>query len=338
MAMTSYEVVKRALHFGTPDRLPFRSEDVHAVSPTFNALEYSDYARREVADQWGCVWLRTEVKNMGHPKGHPLADWEAIKTYRWPDPDNPAYYADMEEQFAGSEGKYVQVGLGLTLWERMWFLRGMDKVLVELYTDRKRMEYLADRIVEYTVQVIRNIGARFPGRIHGVMHTDDWGTQLATFINPIMWRDFFQPRYAQIFAADHAQGWDTWEHSDGRINEIVGPWKEAGLDAINMPAPLMVGIGEISRRYQGQICFFGSVDNQQTLPFGSDEEIHAQAKLLLERWATPQGGFIASGYGRPARDDFYEVYGLSARAAQVADAAFREFDPYRPKLEAYADH
>jgi uroporphyrinogen decarboxylase len=329
MAMTSYEVIKRALHFGTPERLPFSPDDIHEITPHFYSSEWSDYSLREVSDPWGCVWLRTEVKNMGHPKGHPLADWDAIKTYSWPDPDNPAYYDGLEEQFAGSEDKYVRVGIGLTLWERMWFLRGMDNVLVELYTDRARMEYLADRIVEYTVQVIHNLGARFPGRIHGVLHTDDWGTQLATFINPRMWCDFFQPRYARIFEADHAQGWDTWEHSDGRINDIVGPWKDAGLDAINMPAPLMVGIDEISERYQGKICFFGSVDNQQTLPFGTAEEIRAQARLLLERWATPQGGFVCSAGIRPAREDIYEVYDMTPWAARVAYEAFQEFDPYQ---------
>ena len=327
MGLTSRERVSRAIHFGTPDRLPFMSDDVHRLSPNFRPERYRDQGLERVYDEWGCLWVRSELRNMGQCKGHPLEDWDAIDTYEWPDPNNPAYYANLEDDLAGAGDKYVLVGMGLTLYERMWFLHGLENVLTGLYAHRDRMELLADRIVGYTRQVIENVGRQFPGRIHGVVHTDDWGTQLATFISPKTWIEFFQPRYARIFEADHAQGWDTWLHSDGRINEIVGPWREAGLDAINMPAPRMVGIDEIGRRYAGEICFFGGVDNQLTLPFEGREEIRREAQLLLTHWATPKGGFIAQGWGN-ATDDQLEVYNLPKWAVQCADQAFRDFDPY----------
>jgi uroporphyrinogen decarboxylase len=334
-SMTSLERIKRAIHFGRPDRLP-TSGDVFSVASTLNHAGHSPggeetYTEREVTDDFGCTWRRTEVLNMGYVVGHPLQDWEALGSYRWPDPDDPAKYEGMEERFSGSEGKYVMTGLGLTLWERLWMLRGMEQALVELQTQRERMEALADRIVEYNLGVLRNLGQRFRGRLHGIGFTDDWGTQWATFISPRLWHEFFQPRYARIFQATHDLGWETWIHSDGRINEIVGGWIEAGLDVINMPAPRMVGIEEIGRRYRGRICFNGGCDNQSTLPFGSSEEIREEARLLLEHWATPEGGFIgpdlsmAEGRGGTA----LRQYGLSLAAVETMVEAFHEFDPYR---------
>lgn len=192
--MTSREIVKKAVHFECPERLPVRFaamgvDDTHSV-PT-NAVGTGDHSKRETYDEWHCLWTRSEVANMGQVKGHPLEDWDTLKDYVWPDPDDPAYYAGMEERFEGAEDKYVVTGIFMLLFERMHALRGMTNVLTELHTDRGRMAYLADRIVDFDLTVIRNIGRRFPGRIDGVTFTDDWGTEQATFISPNMWCDFF---------------------------------------------------------------------------------------------------------------------------------------------------
>ncbi len=326
MAMTSYEVVKRAIKFQGPDRLPLRFatldlNDTHYVRT--NAIGTGDHSRRETYDEWGCLWVRSEVANMGQVRGHPLSDWSAAESYRWPDPDAPWYYEGMEERFAGSEGQYVTTDIFMLLFERMHTLRGMNDVLSELYTDRPRMEYLADRIVEFDLGVIRNIGRRFPGRIHGFTFTDDWGTELATFVSPRMWCDFFQPRYARIFSAAHEQGWDVWMHSCGKVNAIIGPLIEIGLDCINLQQPRALGIEDVGRQFAGKICFESLCDIQATLPFQGREGIREEARLLLQSWGTPQGGFILSDYGDG------EAIGVPLWKKEAMLEAFREFDPYK---------
>ncbi len=326
MSMSSYEVVKRAVHFQGPDRLPLMFTslnlcDTHNV-PT-NAIGTGDHTKRQTYDEWGCLWERSAMANMGQVKGHPLEDWAAESSYHWPDPNDPAYYDGMEARFEGCEGKYVRTGIFMLLFERMHSLRGMTNVLTELYTDRGRMEYLADRIVAFDLAVIRNIGARFPGRIHGMHFSDDWGSEEATFISPKMWRQFYQPRYAQLFDAMHAQGWDVWMHSCGKVNAIIEPLIEIGLDAINLQQPRALGIEEVGAQFAGRICFESLCDIQATLPFKGAEEIRAEAKLLLERWGTPQGGFVLSDYGDG------EAIGVPLWKKEVMLAAFQEFDPYR---------
>ena len=326
MTMSSYEVVRRAIHFEGPERLPMRFasvgiDDTHSVRT--NAIGTGDHSLRETYDEWGCKWVRSEVANMGQVHGHPLEDWSNLATYAFPDPDDPAYYSGMDERFAGSEGKYVTTDIFMLLFERMHTLRGMENVLTELHSDRGRMEFLADRIVEFDVTVIRNVGSRFPGRIHGFTFTDDWGSELATFVSPRMWRDFFQPRYARIFDAAHAQGWDVWMHSCGKVNEVIEPLIEIGLDSINLQQPRVLGIEEVGGRFAGRICFESLCDIQATLPFKGRDEIREEARLLLERWATPRGGFVLSDYGDG------EAIGVPLWKKEVMLEAFREFDPYR---------
>jgi hypothetical protein len=328
--MTPRQVVKRAIHFECPDRLPMRFaslgiNDTHGV-PT-NAVGTGDHTKRETYDEWHCLWTRSEVANMGQVKGHPLEDWDDLEEYVWPDPDDPAYYAGMEERFEGAENKYVTTSIFMLLFERMHSLRGMTHVLTELHTDCGRMEYLADRIVDFDLGVIRNIGQRFPDCIDGFTFTDDWGTELATFIKPEMWCDFFQPRYAKIFDAAHEQGWDVWMHTCGKVNAIIDPLIEIGLDVINLQQPRALGIEEIGGRYAGRICFESLCDIQATLPFKEEKGIREEAKLLLEHWATPEGGFILSDYGDG------EAIGVPLWKKNAMLDAFREFDPFRSDMD-----
>ena len=322
MTMTSYEVVRRAVHFDSPSRLPVRFaslniDDTHRVAT--NAIGAGDHSQRATRDEWGCLWMRSDVANMGQVKGRPLEEWEAIRTYEWPDPDDPAYYEGMEERFVGSQGKYVMSSIFMLLFERMHSLRGMANVLTELHADRGRMEYLADRIVDFDRAVIRNIGQRFPGRIHGFSFTDDWGTELATFVSPRMWCNFFQPRYAKIFEAAHDQGWDIWMHTCGKVNEVMGPLIEIGLDVINLQQPRALGIEEIGERFAGQICFESLCDIQATLPFKGSGDIRDEARLLLDHWATDEGGFVLSDYGDGA------AIGVPLWKKEVMLRAFQEY-------------
>ncbi len=162
--------------------------------------------------------MRSELDNVGQVKGHPLADWNALGHYCWPDPNDLAFYEGMGERFAGTEDKYVLTGIFMLLFERMWALHGFQNTLIDLYLERERMDMLADRIVAFDLDNIRNISQRFPDRIYGVIFSDDWGTQQALIISPQLWKRYFKLRYARIFDAIHQAGWHVWMHSDGRIN------------------------------------------------------------------------------------------------------------------------
>jgi hypothetical protein len=327
--MSSYEVVKRAIEFTSPDRLPVRFvslglSDVHAVG--WNQIGTGDHAYRQTLDEWGCLWVRSETENMGQVKGHPLADWGALYKFRWPDPDSPSFYEGMEKKFQGSEGKYITTSIFMLLFERMHTLRGFENTLTDLYLEKERIERLADRIVEYDLCVMENIATRFPDRIHGFTFTDDWGSEIATFINPAQWEAFFKPRYKRIFDAAHSHGWHVWMHSCGKVNAIIGSLIDIGLNVINLQQPCALGIEEVGRQYRGRICFESLCDIQATLPWKDANAIRAEAALLLQEWGTPQGGFILSDYGDG------RAIGVPIEKKQIMLEAFMAADPWKKNM------
>lgn len=324
--MTSYEIVRRAIKFERPERLPVWFDalgvnDFHTVK--WNQIGVGDKNLRSSIDEWGCGWVRSEVANMGQIKFHPLAERSAFDSFRWPDPDDPAFYQGMEDRFKGSNGKYIITNLFMLLFERMQALIGYENTMTGLYLEREWIENLADHIVEFDLGIIRNIAQRFPGAINGFGFTDDWGTQQALIINPRLWDDFFKPRYQRIFNAIHAAGWHVWMHSCGKVNAILDGLIEIGADIIELQQPRTLGIEAIGRQFRGRICFASLCDIQHTLPFKSDNEIREEAQLLLDQWATPDGGFILIDYGDG------NAIGVDLGKKQVMLDAFLKADPWK---------
>ncbi len=333
MALSSYEVMRRAIEFETPDRLPLHlaalgRDDVQHVG--WNQIGTGNHAQRETVDEWGCTWMRSEVDNMGQVKGHPLADWKALNTFQWPDPNDTKFYAGMAQRMEAatrSGDKYITTSIFMLLFERMHALHGFENTLTDLYLERSRLETLADRIVEFDIHIMNNIARQFPGQIHGFTFTDDWGTQQNVFIKPQLWDDFFKPRYKRIFDTAHAHGWHVWMHTCGKVNSIIESLIDIGLDIIELQQPRALGIEEIGQQFRRRICFASLCDIQHTLPFKDARAIQKEAELLLKHWATPEGGFILIDYGAG------HAIGVDTEKKQLMLDAFLAADPWRVQRE-----
>lgn len=301
---TSRELVSQAIHFRKPSRLPvtmgcFGVDDTHWVGSKAPA---GWQPACPGADEWQCVWEKTEVENMGQVTGHPLTDLRGLKNFKAPDYRDDSRYPDMAAGFdkGDAAGKYIICGIFMVLFERMHTLHGFENTLIDLYEDRPAMEALADLVTDTHVTLVNEVTRRFPGRVSGWCMSDDWGTQTAAYISFDMWMDFFFPRYKRIFDAMHAAGCDVWVHSCGKVNEIVEGYIQAGVNVVNLQQPRALGIEEMGRRYRGRICFQSLADIQASLPTGDRAKVAADAEQLMKHWATPDGGLIFSDYGGDA--------------------------------------
>jgi len=127
--MTGKERVKRAIEFRTPDRLPMEF-DAFGVSDTagfgWNQIGTGDNTKRETLDEWGCTWGRSEVKNMGLVTGNPLADWDKLSGYKFPDPDDPVFWEGTEERAKLLDNDtYIKTSIFMVFFERLHSLRAI---------------------------------------------------------------------------------------------------------------------------------------------------------------------------------------------------------------------
>ncbi len=304
--MNSYEIMKAAINRKTPTRLPICFDslgisDRHWVGANLS-VQCAGNADNE--DVWGCIWDQTEMKNMGQVKVHPFEHSgipEDLSQTKFPDYNDNKLYTHVEQQIIAGEqaGKYINAGIFMVLFERMHSLFGFENSLIGLVDEDEQhdMGRLADHIVDVHLCYIENLHRRYPGRIHSISMTDDFGTQQAAYVSSEFWMEFFFPRYKRLFDAMHDCGYDVWVHSCGKVNEIVECYIQAGVDVVNLQQPRALGIAEMGQRYAGRIGFESLCDIQATLPSGNKQAVDADVKDLMRFWAQPEGGFIFSDYG-----------------------------------------
>ena len=80
-------------------------------------------------------------------------------------------------------------------------------------------------------------------------------------------------------------------HSDGMIWAVIPDLIEIGLDVLNPVQPACMEPDELKRRFGDRLCFWGSIDEQHTLPFGSPEDVRAEVRTRL-RTIGRHGGLI----------------------------------------------
>ena len=310
--MDGRERVTRAIEFASPDRLPIkhillpgamlhhgdalaallaRYPEDFAPTGYVEPSEYGDRIGVPQPDAWGALWVRESDEHKGLVVEHPLAAWESLDSYRFPDPvvaGDWSRVADTLERAAS--GRYVLVD-GDTLFQRMFYLRGFEELMLDLAEDRSEARYLRDRIVEFMLRKIER-WLDFP--VDGFQFRDDWGTQQSLMIAPDDWRRFYKPAYRRLFGAVRSAGKHVFFHSDGQIRAIIPDLIEIGAQVLN-PQVGVVGHDFLAREYRGRVCFVGDVDRQLILPFGSTDEVVAYARREIASLGTPQGGYIGAG-------------------------------------------
>jgi uroporphyrinogen decarboxylase len=313
-SMTSRERVRRTLRFEKPDRAPrdlwalpgvvnFRKGEYEALGARFpsdfggSGAKYgpSDRARGDClkvgdyVDDWGVVWTNAQAGIVGEIKRPILADDAALAAYRLPwEMLEKADFSRVDETCAKSE-KFIKPGTTCRPFERLQFLRGSEQLYVDLGYGTPGVLKLLSRLHEFYVREFEMWAAT---AVDGVSFMDDWGSQNALLISPDMWREIFKPLYAEYCRILHKAGKFVFFHSDGNISAIYPDLIEIGVDAVNSQLFCM-DIEDLGRKHRGKITFWGEIDRQHLLPFGTVEEVKAGVRRVRRALDDGRGGLIA---------------------------------------------
>jgi uroporphyrinogen decarboxylase len=254
-------------------------------------------AANEYIDEWGIGW-RSVAYTTPFGEGrytefnhHPLAEDQAINSYLPPDPTRPELYQEAEWVLKNFKDEYFIVGVTVTtIFETAWALRGYEQML----TDLALKPDLAERILEIPYQYHLAAARKLTEMgVDMIWIGDDIGAQNAMLISPRMWRKFLKPRLATFIGELKAinPSVKVAYHSDGVIYPIIPDLIEIGLDVLNPIQPASMDPSRLKREFGDQLCFWGSIDEQHTLPFGSPADVRAEVQARLETMGK-DGGLI----------------------------------------------
>jgi len=129
-----------------------------------------------------------------------------------------------------------------------------------------------------------------------VVMGDDLSHQGGLTYSPDLYRKLLKPRHKRItdFLKRHAGKAKILYHCCGAAEPLLRDLIEIGVDAINPVQVSAKGMGDtrkLKALYGRDLTFWGGIDTQRVLPFGSPEEVKTEVRRRIEDLA-PGGGFV----------------------------------------------
>lgn len=245
-------------------------------------------------DNWGCLWYNNQQGLEGQVVENPLADWKNLDTYK-PPPISKYERGDEERDWKKIEKEIEQQrekglltgGTGERLFDRLYFLRGFENLMIDIATDDPHLPKLIGMLTDYEMKLVNKwlgIGVDVIG-----FHTDI-GTQKALMISPAKFRRYIKPMFKKIFMRCRNAGTHVALSSDGRLLEIVDDLIECGV-SMHDPQLRANTLEGIEKVYKGKICINLDLDRQM-FPFCKPEDIKEQIREVVERLNLPEGGLM----------------------------------------------
>ncbi len=310
--VTPRELVKRSLELCSPPRIPrqlwllpwaidhypkevaeiqARFPDDIVTSPPFykEALRTSgeEYAPGIFVDEWGCVFENRQKGVMGEVKEPLVKDWKDWETVRLPT-ERLSLDAERVNDFCRTTDRFVLAKTGARPFEQLQFLRRPENLFLDLIDRPPELFRLLERVQAFYLEEM-TLWAETD--VDALVFSDDWGSQSSLLVSPSLWRRMFKPLYRDYIDIGHRHGKYVFMHSDGCIADILPDLVELGLDALNSQL-FCLDIEELGRIYGGKITFWGEIDRQYLLPFGTPAKIEAAVKKVHE-CLYREGGVIA---------------------------------------------
>lgn len=226
---------------------------------------------------------------------HPLADYTTVAeieaNYTWPTADL-LDYSCVAKQLEGKED-YPVVGGGSEPFLKYRDLRGAEQAYMDLILYPEIAHYCLDKLFDFCYEDTRRIYEAIPDKVMLTYVAEDLGSQNGLLMSVDHIQEFLLPRMKRIVDVAHSAGAYTIWHSDGSIRDILPEMIKIGQDLLDPVQWRCRGMDRegLKQDFGDKIIFHGAVDNQQTLAFGTQDDVEKEVIYNLDVLGK-NGGYI----------------------------------------------
>lgn len=194
------------------------------------------------------------------------------------------------------DGRYKLACWWYCLFENHWSIRGMENALTDYYLEAENVHKLFRKLTDFFCDAIE--AAVKQTNIDGIFFSDDIGHQTAPFFSLNIFNEFFKPYYKKICDKAHSLGVHVWLHSCGNIEEFIPGLIEVGFDVLHPIQKYTMDEAVIAEKYGKSICIWAGMDVQQTIPWGTAEDVRNEVRFLYDTYGKYNSRFmITAGNG-----------------------------------------
>ncbi|MDW8343250.1 MAG: uroporphyrinogen decarboxylase family protein [Verrucomicrobiae bacterium] len=266
------------------------------LCPAFETKVLEDRGDHELVQQAdGVIVLRKKfMSSIPEHHGHLLVDRESWnKHYKWRlNPDTPERYPNWDEarQIWNTPQPYAYFIWAGSLygWLRDWM--GVENISYLVYDDPALFEEMVTTLADLIVEVHRRAFAQgAKAQVAGMW--EDMCYNAGPLLSPPLFKKYLVPQYQRITEQLRRHGCDViWVDCDGKIDELIPLWLEAG---VNCMFPIEIGTWgadpiKYRKQYGKELLMQGGFDKHILAkgPHEIEAEIYRLAPLVEE------GGYI----------------------------------------------
>jgi uroporphyrinogen decarboxylase len=213
------------------------------LNPTIEKPDYSVYYQNLPPDaapirwnpEWGVMGKEgstAHFQEMLHPM-ESFTQIQQLKEYPFPDFTEEYRWENLDKKVKSLvENDLIAVAsMQMTVFEVAWYLRGMDKFMMDLVINPDFADALMDEITEIRIEMSKRYAL---AGVDILMLGDDVSTQNSMMISPDLWRQKLKPRMFDIVKAAKTNKPDIllFYHGDGNCMEIIPDLIEIGIDTL----------------------------------------------------------------------------------------------------------
>lgn len=255
----------------------------------------------DLRDEFGVVWSmpddRPYYMDISH---HPLANAtvEDLQAYPWPKGDDPSRFATLRQQAARlrHDTPYAVVsGISGVIYETCWYLRGLERWLMDLVTEPDFCETLLDQVLRFWMDWFRGFLDEVGDLVDVIMIGDDLAGQTGPLFRPNVYRQLIKPRQKRLveFIRSRTSA-AVWYHTCGSCGVYIPDLLDIGVQALN-PVQLSakdMDPARLKAQFGNSMTFWGgAIDSQHVLPTATPADVREHVRRNLEAWK-PKGGYV----------------------------------------------
>lgn len=176
---------------------------------------------------------------------------------------------------------YPVFGYSGSVYEWSWWLRGMERFLVDLVSNPPLAEAVIRKVADYTTRLAM---ASAQAKIDVLCVYDDAGMQRGMQLSPRLWRQYVKPAWKSVIQSvrDRFPHVRFFLHSCGKIDPIIPDVIEIGFDVLHPVQPECMSFDDVYRQYGKEIVLCATISAQRLFPFGTPHDVRDEVRRLAE--------------------------------------------------------
>ena len=255
----------------------------------------------EGTDFWGCRTRKVvnEFNTYYEFEFHPLQTAETIQDidrHDWPDLDWWDYAGVQHSiELANRQEPRACMFFAGGVFETPWYLRGMEKFLMDIYTSPEIVDAICSKVELYYRQRAIRVLEVANGGIHVVGSGGDIGSQRGMMLSPELWRQRIKPYSGRLISTFKQMGLLTFYHSCGSIVPVIEDLIEVGLDFLDPIQVTAAGMTpeELFPAFGDRLSFHGAIDEVGLLPHATAKEVYDETTRIIGILGQ-NGGYIVA--------------------------------------------